>query len=158
MLMLAACSSGAYPADIFSEMHYQPNHRPLSPDRRYTAAGAVPVDGGRVPRSWSEAADLARPSSISSEGKQVFADNCVACHGQTGRGDGPVASYFRDSAAAPLPPTDLTSSPVRGRSDGQLYWIVANGLGNMPAFGDELTHDQLWAVVSAVRDLQASQP
>jgi mono/diheme cytochrome c family protein len=43
---------------------------------------------------------------------------------------------------------------VRRHTDGELYWIVANGLGNMPAFGDKLTDQDLWSVVTEVRTLE----
>jgi mono/diheme cytochrome c family protein len=80
--------------------------------------------------------------------------NCGSCHGASGQGDGAVAKYFRDNPAAPVPPTDLTSARVRSLSDGAIYWIVANGLGNMPAFGDDLTDQRLWTAVVAIKDLQ----
>jgi mono/diheme cytochrome c family protein len=44
---------------------------------------------------------------------------------------------------------------VRQHTDGELYWIVANGLGNMPAFGDQLTDTDLWSAVLAIRNLES---
>jgi mono/diheme cytochrome c family protein len=46
---------------------------------------------------------------------------------------------------------DFGSDRVRGRTDGQLFWIIANGLGNMPAFRDLLSERDLWMVVLFVR-------
>jgi mono/diheme cytochrome c family protein len=48
-------------------------------------------------------------------------------------------------------PVDFRSDRVRNRMDGQLFWIVANGLGNMPAFRDLLSEKDLWTVVLFVR-------
>jgi len=45
----------------------------------------------------------------------------------------------------------FSSARVRSRTDGQLYWIISHGLGNMPAFQSELTSDQLWSVVTFIR-------
>ena len=158
-LSLVACNPGAYPVDIFPEMHDQPNHRRLEPPRLQPAPDAVPVTGARVRYSYDQARTLRNPVPISpatsQQASQVYAANCAACHGGGGHGDGPVAKYFQNNPAAPLPPTDLSSDRVKGRGDGELYWIVANGEGNMPAFGDELTDQQLWTVVLAVRGIQA---
>jgi mono/diheme cytochrome c family protein len=49
------------------------------------------------------------------------------------------------------PPADLTSSRVRSRTDGQLYWLITNGIGNMPNFADLLTDEERWAMVNVVR-------
>lgn len=68
----------------------------------------------------------------------------------------PLASYFQNNPAAPVAPVAYASARVRSRSEGQLYWIVAHGLGNMPAFQGRLSTDDLWAVVAFVRQ-QASQ-
>ncbi len=152
VLALTGCSPGSYPADFFPEMHYQPNHRPLRPERLSPASDAVPVSGERVHYTLDEARTLQNPVHDASRAPRLFAVNCVPCHGQDGHGDGPVAKYFKE--AAPEPPTDLSSARVRQRTDGELYWIVANGEGNMPAFGDVLTDQELWTVVLAIRDKQ----
>jgi Molydopterin dinucleotide binding domain len=67
-------------------------------------------------------------------------------------GQGPVASYF-----SPVPPVDFRSDRVRNRTDGQLFWIIANGLGNMPAFHNLVSESDLWTVVLFVRQAQQSQ-
>jgi mono/diheme cytochrome c family protein len=158
-VLLAACNPGSYPVDLFPEMHSQANHRPLRPERVRPAPDAVPVTGGRVRYTYAEARGLQNPvprgAASQQQGQALYAVNCVPCHGQSGHGDSPVARYFRDNPAAPVPPTDLASPQVRARSDGELYWIVAHGQGNMPAFGDELMDGQLWTLVLAIRDLQA---
>ncbi|WP_295317295.1 cytochrome c [Roseobacter sp.] len=43
-------------------------------------------------------------------GKALFFDNCIACHGVTGQGDGPVARDLN------VPPADLTR--IAARRDG----------------------------------------
>ena len=53
-------------------------------------------------------------------------------------------------------PVAFTAARVRNRTDGQLYWIIDHGLGNMPAFNGRLTSDELWSVVAFVRQ-QADQ-
>jgi mono/diheme cytochrome c family protein len=50
------------------------------------------------------------PLAAQSVGEQLFMDNCVVCHGVTGRGDGPNAVQLN------TPPADLTR--IAARRDG----------------------------------------
>ena len=155
-LLGVACSPGSYPADIFPEMHYEPFYRRLEPRRLAPPPGAVPVTGGRPSLSFEQAGGLANPlprtADALARARQVYAVNCATCHGADGRGQGPMASYFRQAGA--LPPVDLASPRVRDRTDGQLYWLTANGLGNMPPFGDLLAERDLWSLVHVIREVQ----
>lgn len=53
---------------------------------------------------------IATPLQAQSVGEQLFRENCVACHGVTGHGDGP------DAAQLNTPPADLTR--IAARRDG----------------------------------------
>jgi mono/diheme cytochrome c family protein len=149
-IVAAGCGPTAYPADVFPEMHYQPSDRRLQPPREAPPDEAVPVTGSTPRLSFDDATSLSNPvpdTSESLERAQALQHvNCAACHGVDGHGQGPVASYF-----SPVRPVDFRSDRVRNRMDGQLFWIVANGLGNMPAFRDLLSEKDLWTVVLFVR-------
>jgi mono/diheme cytochrome c family protein len=149
-LMAVGCGPTTYPADVFPEMHYSPSDKRLEPPRESPPADAVPVTGSTPHLSYDDAAQLTNPvektTQTLAEAQELARVNCSACHGADGRGDGPVASYF-----SPVRPVDFGSDRVRGRTDGQLFWIIANGLGNMPAFRDLLTERDLWKVVLFVR-------
>lgn len=161
-LALAACNPGAYPVDIFPEMHYQISQRRLEPDRLAAPAGAVPVSGGTVRVSWQESANMANPVQPSAEvtqlGQQLYRQNCAMCHGATGRGPAttpaPPAVVQHFQRAGRVPPVDLASQRVRSRSDGQLHWILTNGLGGMPPFGNLLSEEERWTLVHFVRGVQ----
>jgi mono/diheme cytochrome c family protein len=88
-----------------------------------------------------------KPAQLT-EGKTLWAENCAACHGEKGAGDGPRA---KDSAR-PIP--NLADSRyIITKSDEALFKVVTNGLGaNMPAFPN-LTESQRWAVVAHSRSL-----
>lgn len=156
VLVLTACGPTTYPADIFPEMHYSPAVRRLQPERAAPPADAVPVNGSTPSMSFDSASALRNPVSRTPDVLQHAAElervNCSACHGLSGNGDGPVASYF-----SPVRPVNFASPRVASRTDGQLFWIVANGLGNMPAFHDLLSEQDLWAVVLFIRQAQQSQ-
>ena len=150
-----ACKAGPYPLDVLPEMHYQVSQRVLEPDRLAPPPDSVPTTGRRVPMTFDQAGSLTNPVQRSTgldRGRQVFAVNCAACHGKDGHGDSVVAEHFK--ARGFVPPVDFTSARAQGRSDGQLYWIIVNGLGNMPTFGDLLTDDDVWSAVYAIREVQ----
>jgi mono/diheme cytochrome c family protein len=142
--------------DIYREMHYQVSQRRLEPDRLAAPPGAVPITGGRVQYTFEEATGLQNPvrrtPDAMSQGRTTYAVNCAMCHGPNGRAQTFIAQRFAQSNA--LPPVDLSAQRARSRTDGQLYWLVTNGIGNMPPFGDLLTENERWAVVHMIRDFQ----
>ena len=83
-------------------------------------------------------------------GAVVYRKNCLACHGVTGDGKGPVAARLGFEAG------DLTrSSTMTQRTDGELFWKIATGRDPMPAFRKQkgLTDSQIWDVVNYIRTL-----
>jgi len=84
-------------------------------------------------------------------GGALFAQNCAACHGTGGKGDG------RAGASLNPPPADLTAVHARSHSDADLaFWITQGIQGSaMPAFSDTLSDNQIQDVISYLRDLEA---
>jgi mono/diheme cytochrome c family protein len=84
-------------------------------------------------------------------GKAVFKDKCTRCHGPGGLGDGEDADPDHQEDM------DLTN-PKRGarNSDGVVFYKVSNGRRRpkMPAFKEELTPEQIWAVVAHTQTLR----
>lgn len=152
-LVLVACSTGAYPFDVFPEGHYQQSYRSQEPPRLQPPTDSVPTTGRELSYTFVEASNLPNPVPQTPEAlakaTEIYRVNCAVCHGQAGRGDGPVAAYFQQ-AGAPQP-ADYTSQRVRSRKDGELYWIITNGLGFMPRFGPLLTPEDRWSVVGFIR-------
>ena len=83
-------------------------------------------------------------------GGNTFRVFCIACHGATGEGDGPVARR-----GFPPPPSLLTGNS-RTMKDGQLFHIVTFGQGSMAGFAGQLSHEQRWDIVNFVRRLQST--
>lgn len=84
-------------------------------------------------------------------GAAVYAQACAACHGDTGRGDGPAAKGLNP------PPANLAwgSGMHMMRGDSFLYWTIEEGgapVGSaMPAFKGALPEKDVWAVVTYVQ-------
>lgn len=84
-------------------------------------------------------------------GKAVFKDKCQRCHGPGGLGDGPDAEPEHQEDM------DLTNARRAARnSDGIVFFKMWNGRKEpkMPAFNDQLTKEQAWAVVAYVQTLR----
>ncbi|HWQ15843.1 MAG TPA: c-type cytochrome [Roseiflexaceae bacterium] len=91
---------------------------------------------------------LASDPQAVSAGRALYLANCAACHGETGRGDGP------DAARLARRPADLTQHLLPGlHTDGQIFAWVKEGVPGspMPAFGASLSDEQIWQVVAFLR-------
>lgn len=84
------------------------------------------------------------------DGKEAFSHYCVVCHGNDGQSTGVP---FVDHISPPIP--SLTSPDVQSYSDGQLKWILDNGISpsGMPGSKGILSDDEQWAIVTYLRHL-----
>lgn len=91
-------------------------------------------------------------------GRERFNIYCAPCHGQSGNGNGLVATRAAALAEGTwTPPTDLTSQTVIDRPVGHIYNTIKHGIRNMPAYGPQISPDDRWAIVAYVRALQLSR-
>jgi putative copper resistance protein D len=89
----------------------------------------------------------ADPASIE-RGLELFRINCMMCHGQQAKGNGPIAVYLQNK------PADLTSLPVQALSDGGIFLTISQGIQRkMPALNENLTIRERWDVVNFIRTL-----
>ncbi|MGD0791415.1 MAG: cytochrome c [Terriglobales bacterium] len=110
-----------------------------------TAYNPVPVKAAREPNPVKST-----PESIA-EGKKIYGYDCAQCHGATGDGKTDVAKDLK------IP--DLADPAfLKDRTDGELFYILKNGHGDMPREGDRVKPEQLWDLVNYVRSLARKQP
>ncbi len=79
-----------------------------------------------------------------------FANHCASCHGNDGGGD-----TMYGKGLYPKPP-DLRLSQTQKLSDGELFWIIENGVRftGMPAFGGgHGSQEDSWKLVLFIRHL-----
>jgi len=84
------------------------------------------------------------------EGMDHWADHCAACHANNGNGD-----TMYGKTMYPRPP-DMRGKRTQDMSDGELYYIIQNGimLSGMPAFGAPGDDDlDSWKLVAFIRHL-----
>lgn len=87
---------------------------------------------------------------VQEDGKEAFSHYCVACHGTDGQNTGvPFARHM----SPPIP--SLASVDVQNYTDGQLKWILDNGISpsGMPGSKGILSDDELWSIVVYMRHL-----
>ena len=86
------------------------------------------------------------------DGQLHFAHHCQVCHGYDGQNTGVP---FAEDMTPPV--ANLASEEVQAYSDGQLRWIIKNGIGpsGMPSWGEDLTDDEQWKLVLFIRHLPA---
>ncbi|MBI2956383.1 MAG: c-type cytochrome [Acidobacteria bacterium] len=94
----------------------------------------------------------ATPESLR-QGAALYRSNCLVCHGAKGKGDGPWVEKL------PAPPSDLSDTPMMGEmTDGEIFWKISQGRGEMPRFELQLDERQRWHLVNYLRTLVESKP
>jgi mono/diheme cytochrome c family protein len=85
-----------------------------------------------------------------SEGKQLFGSECMVCHGLDGQNTGVP---FANTVSPPIP--SLASEEVQSYTDGQIKWIIENGLypSGMPPSKGDFSNDEMWQMVVYIRNL-----
>jgi mono/diheme cytochrome c family protein len=74
----------------------------------------------------------------------LFKAKCVACHGSDASGNTPVGKNLKIR--------DLRSAEVQAQSDAELFKIISNGKGKMPAYSKSLTEEQIHQLVAFIRE------
>lgn len=109
-----------------------------------------------MPTSFHVAPAGASAQSLAS-GLATYQAQCASCHGADGRGETPRA------ASLPVWPPRLTGSLLWRRADGELYGHIRHGLlardgrQTMPGFATQLSVEETWAVLGALRLLAGGQ-
>lgn len=86
------------------------------------------------------------------EGAEHFQHHCEICHGLDGHNTGvPFAAKMSPPVA------DLGAPDIQKYSDGQLKWIIENGIRmtGMPGWKGILEDDEMWYIVRYMRHLPA---
>jgi mono/diheme cytochrome c family protein len=125
--------------------------------RARVTPGPLETRVARTVRSFAVSArdrDRANPVPRSPEalqgGLEHFADHCAVCHANDGSG----SADFGRNLFPPAP--DLRAAPTQGLTDGELFFIIENGIRftGMPAFGTGTEGEgESWKLVHFIRHL-----
>ncbi|WP_425157518.1 c-type cytochrome [Candidatus Binatus sp.] len=86
-------------------------------------------------------------------GQSDFEEHCAGCHGLEGDGENRFEADFN-------PPIPKLTGGAQRWSDGELYFIIANGVAMtaMPGFGKNHDPKEIWGIVLWMRHLAQLSP
>lgn len=130
----------------------QPSIKPQEPPINTFPKNSIPVGG-----PWTKVADRDAAENIPNpvpatresiaKGHSLFMIYCFPCHGENGKGDGPVGKVFE------LQPADLSSDYVKGLTDGWIWGTITFGSYIMPRYGYDMSPVERWHVVNFIRNV-----
>lgn len=86
------------------------------------------------------------PESLA-RGRQMYEMHCLVCHGDQGRGNGPVGEKFVPQ------PMELNLDYVQLQPDGQIYYTISHGSIAMPAYWQAILPEDRWHVVNFIKEV-----
>jgi mono/diheme cytochrome c family protein len=78
--------------------------------------------------------------------KKMYGYDCAMCHGDNGDGKGNMASSLKTPVKNWQDPASL-----KGLTDGDLFYMIKTGHGEMPPEGGRQNDDGIWNMVTIVR-------
>ena len=116
---------------------------------------------GKTPEPISFPEPPPKTEELLAMGEKLYVEGgCGACHGQSGKGDGPSAETLKDDWGNPIRPYDFTvpGKMKSGSAVDGVYRAFFVGIGGtpMPAYGEIFTEEQNWALAYHVLSLADS--
>lgn len=108
------------------------------------AAVALAAAEWKAPTSAKTLKAPASTPNSAKLGAALFQENCVICHGKTGKGDGEAAQAMNPR------PKALTDRAVQAQTDGELFWKISEGREAMPGWKSMSEKDR-WSLVQYLR-------
>ena len=87
-------------------------------------------------------------TAATAEGKVIYEQMCVLCHGITGEGNGEAGLSLEKK-----PANFLTLKNIADDTDGEIFWKITVGKPPMSSYDELLTEDQRWQLVNYIRQL-----
>lgn len=160
------CTSTRPPIHINPSMYDQPKVLPQTPsDFFYNGAsmrdpvpGTIPIgalkeDGAFFTGKGADGkfvATIPEPvnEALLARGQQRYTIYCQPCH--DARGDGKGILFQRGS----VPTASFHQEKILKYPDGQIFDVITNGQGLMPAYRWPIQAPDRWAIIAYVRDLE----
>ena len=100
----------------------------------------------KIPPEDAQKANPVKPTpELTAKAKKTYGIDCAMCHGDTGDGKGDMAADMKNV-------TDFTKpDALKNRTDGELFYIIRKGKGDMPPEGDRAKDDDVWSLVNYIR-------
>jgi len=110
-----------------------------------TVTMKVMAHGWMAPK---EAAEIKNPIVLDAEsvriGKEAYLDFCAACHGDN------LEGLKAEEAGINIDTPNLKQR-LKTHTDGDFFWKINEGRGEMPSFKDELSDEEKWQIIYYIR-------
>ena len=108
----------------------------------------APAPEYKIPPEAAARVNPVKPTEESlAKGKKLYGFDCAMCHGNNGNGKGDMATDMKNV-------TDFTNpDALKNRTDGELFYVIRNGKGEMPPEGDRAKDQDIWNMVNYIRSL-----
>lgn len=104
--------------------------------------------GWMAPKEFSKMINpTALDSSSTSKGEIVFLENCAACHGENAKG------LSIENTNLEINTPDLVQR-LSTHSDGDFFWKIQEGKGEMPSFKSDIDENDIWDVINFIKALE----
>ena len=86
------------------------------------------------------------PESLA-RGRELYDRHCIVCHGEQGRGNGPVGQKFVPQ------PMELNFDYVQLQPDGQIFYTISHGSLAMPHYREAVAPEDRWHLVNFIKEV-----
>jgi mono/diheme cytochrome c family protein len=122
-----------------------------SPQQAPSAAAPAPV--AKIPLEAVNQVNPIKPDTESmTRAKKIYGYECAMCHGEDGAGAGDLSKNMKAKMGDFRDPATL-----KARTDGELFYIIKNGSGEMEGEGGRVKPDDTWGLVNYLRSLSHGQ-
>lgn len=106
----------------------------------------APAPEYKIPPEDAAKVNPVKPTPEShAKGKKLYGYDCAMCHGKDGDGKGDMSSDIKNV-------TNFTNpDALKNRTDGELFYVIRNGKGDMPLEGERAKDEDIWNLVNYVR-------
>jgi len=162
-LTLAGCKPGSQPgSEYMPDMARGPGFKAFAPNPALAdgitlrppvpgtiARGHQPFHYGKGEAEAIRAGrELANPHratpAVLDRGKALYQIYCAVCHGEQGKGDGPISGKIP-------PPPSYREDRLLAYQPGRIFHAITVGANKMPSYAAQLAPDERWLVVAYVR-------
>jgi mono/diheme cytochrome c family protein len=114
---------------------------------------AAPSQSSNVPAEYASKVNPVKATAESqARAKKQYGWDCAMCHGDNGDGKGDVAAEQK------LPMRDYRDpTALKSMTDGEIFYIIKTGKGQMPSEGDRAKPDEIWNLVIYLRRMASPQ-
>lgn len=111
-----------------------------------SAAVVIPADAAKMVNPVKPT-----PEALA-KAKKVYGYDCAMCHGANGDGKGELVADMK------LTLKDYTDpAALKDVTDGEIFYIIKNGKGQMTGEGDRAKTDDVWNLVLLLRSFAKKQ-